>query len=96
MYLLHNKFSILSGGACLKRWPGSQPCSSTSPGAVMPLQNPMHPQTGIPALESEPLVHKVSVVLLAALPMFPCQETHIKSPRGLISILGERSHFHSL
>lgn len=98
MYQLHHKFSILSGGARLKRWPGSQPRSSTNRGAVFPPQNPTHPRFGISALESELLVHEVSVGLLAGLPVFssPPQEICIKSPSGLISILRERSHFCSL
>lgn len=43
MYHLPHKFSILSGGACLKRWPGSRPRSSTNRGAVIPPHNPTHP-----------------------------------------------------
>lgn len=77
MYQLHNKFSILSGGACLKWWPGSQPCSSMHRGAVIPPHNPMHPQSGISALASDLLVRICGFVSGPA-----CSPPGIKSPSG--------------
>ena len=89
MYQLHHKFSILSGGARLKRWPGSQPRSSTNRGAVFPPQNPTHPRFGISALESELLVHEVSVGLLAGLPVFS------SPPARNLHQISQRTYLHS-